>query len=263
MHAVLATALGLFVAAATACGNRSPTAPSPRTTVVAFGDSITAGVGTSGGNDYVSLLSNRTDIPIITAGRSGDTTGAALARIDSAVLSRDADIVIVLLGGNGGQLPAIAGQTSSTLVPDLLDGIFGVPEFMADFVLAAGSVVGDVLLQRIDLAAQIADLLLEQPADRQQAHHTPVRIENGEMAKVSVEHEADGFVSGALIFDGFHVGGHHVAHHRGFGKPPRLDDAQHEVALGKDAAQDPVVHDGHGADAVVGHDGDCIQHTDP
>jgi acyl-CoA hydrolase len=80
------------------CGS-SPTSPSA-VTVVAFGDSITAGVGTAGGEDYVSRLSSRTGVTIINAGRSGDTTGSALARIDAAVLSRNADIVIVFLGGN-------------------------------------------------------------------------------------------------------------------------------------------------------------------
>ena len=153
----------------------SPAAPSA-VTVVAFGDSLTSGVGTTGDNDYVSVLSNRTGVPIINAGRSGDTTASALARIGNAVLSRDADIVIVLLGGNDllqgvpvqqrvanitsivqqiradgaavilvgvasgsldpfeGALPGIATQTSSTLVPAILDGIIGVPGLMADLI---------------------------------------------------------------------------------------------------------------------------------
>ena len=95
---LLAAVLALACTAAPAC-NDSPTAPSA-VTVVAFGDSITAGFGTTGDNDYVSRLADRTGVAIINAGRSGDTTASALARIDSAVLARDADIVIVFLGGN-------------------------------------------------------------------------------------------------------------------------------------------------------------------
>ena len=68
-------------------GNSSPTAPNA-ITVVALGDSITAGFGTTGNNDYVSRLSSRTGVPIVNAGRIGDTTGDALNRLDSAVLSR-------------------------------------------------------------------------------------------------------------------------------------------------------------------------------
>ena len=162
------------LAAVPAC-NDSPTAPSA-VTVVAFGDSITAGVGTTGNNDYVSRLADRTGVAIINAGRSGDTTASALARIDSAVLARDADIVIVFLGGNDllqgvpvqqritnitsivqqiradgaavilvgvgsgaidpfeGALAGIASQTSSTFVPAVLDGIFGVSSLMADLI---------------------------------------------------------------------------------------------------------------------------------
>jgi lysophospholipase L1-like esterase len=168
--------LSAFLASwgAPACSD-SPTAPSA-VTVVAFGDSLTTGVGTTGDNDFVSLLANRTGVPIVNAGRSGDTTASALARIDSAVLSRDADIAIVLLGGNDllqgvpvqqrvanitsivqqiradgaavilvgvasgsldpfeGALPGIASQTSSTLVPAILDGIIGVSGLMSDLV---------------------------------------------------------------------------------------------------------------------------------
>src|SRR5262245_61472956 len=83
------------------CGGSSSSPTAPNTiTVVAFGDSITAGFGTTSNNDYVSRLASRTGNPIINAGRIGDTTGDALNRLDSAVLSRNPKIVIVFLGGN-------------------------------------------------------------------------------------------------------------------------------------------------------------------
>ena len=169
--ALLSAVLALSVAA---CGD-TPTSPTS-TTVIAFGDSITFGVGTTGANNYVSRLSGRTGVPIENAGRPGDTTGGALGRLDASVLSRDPDIVIVLLGGNdilqgvpvaqrisnitviveriradgaevilvgvgsglldpfNGALPGLASQTSSTLVPNVLDGIFGAPALMADLI---------------------------------------------------------------------------------------------------------------------------------
>ena len=123
----------------------------------------------------MSLLSARVGVPIVNAGRSGDTTGSALARLDSAVLSRNPRIVIVVLGGNDvlrrvpheetfANLDAIVGRirgrgaavilvglsvgvftdaygngyenlarrTSSGLVPDVLAGILGHPDLMAD-----------------------------------------------------------------------------------------------------------------------------------
>jgi acyl-CoA thioesterase-1 len=68
--------------------------------VVAFGDSLTAGYGAGPGADYPSRLSERIGITILNAGVSGDTTDAALARLDEDVLSKDPRIVIVGLGGN-------------------------------------------------------------------------------------------------------------------------------------------------------------------
>jgi lysophospholipase L1-like esterase len=91
----------VFSIGALGCGSSNPAAPAGAVTVVALGDSITAGFGTTAGtNDYVSRLSSRTGVAIINAGRIGDTTGDALNRLDSTVLSRNPDIVIVFLGGN-------------------------------------------------------------------------------------------------------------------------------------------------------------------
>jgi lysophospholipase L1-like esterase len=74
--------------------------PIAGTTIVAFGDSLVEGRGATPGQDFVSVLSARLGRPIINAGRSGDTTGAALARLESDVLARNPRVVIVLLGGN-------------------------------------------------------------------------------------------------------------------------------------------------------------------
>lgn len=68
-------------------------------TIVAFGDSLTTGVGTTAGFDYVSILSKQVKKPIIRIAKNGDTTALALARIDQ-VLEKDPGVVIVLLGGN-------------------------------------------------------------------------------------------------------------------------------------------------------------------
>ena len=149
--------------------------PTEGVSVVAFGDSLVAGAGASRGRDLVSLLSARVGLPIVNAGRSGDTTGTALARLDPAVLSRNPRVVIVVLGGNdvlrriprdetfanleaivgrirsrgaavilvglslgvftdsyGDRYADLARRTSSGLVPDVLAGVLGHPDLMAD-----------------------------------------------------------------------------------------------------------------------------------
>ncbi|MEK7641718.1 MAG: GDSL-type esterase/lipase family protein [Patescibacteria group bacterium] len=69
------------------------------TTIVAFGDSLVQGVGSTAGRDIFSLLSDRIGQPIVNLGVSGDTTEAALSRLQS-VLDEDPRLVIILLGGN-------------------------------------------------------------------------------------------------------------------------------------------------------------------
>jgi lysophospholipase L1-like esterase len=67
--------------------------------VLAFGDSLVVGVGSTPGNDLFSLLSKRINEPIENFGISGDTTAMGLARINTA-LAREPRVVIILLGGN-------------------------------------------------------------------------------------------------------------------------------------------------------------------
>jgi len=68
--------------------------------IIAFGDSLTSGYGALAGEDYPSRLSALIQTPVINAGVAGDTTDAALARVERDVLERDPRIVIIGLGGN-------------------------------------------------------------------------------------------------------------------------------------------------------------------
>jgi lysophospholipase L1-like esterase len=68
--------------------------------IIAFGDSLTTGVGASNNQDYVSQLERKLDVTIINAGVSGDTTAEAAERLSRDVLQRDPSVVIVWLGGN-------------------------------------------------------------------------------------------------------------------------------------------------------------------
>lgn len=151
--------------------------PTRGTAVVAFGDSLVSGKGASEGREFVSVLARRLNTRIVNAGRSGDTTGSALERLDRDVLALDPRIVIVLLGGNdflrrvpraetfrnldaivtrirdhgaavvvagvslgifsdeyGEDYESLARRRSAGLVPDILGGIFGRAERMADAI---------------------------------------------------------------------------------------------------------------------------------
>lgn len=68
--------------------------------IIAFGDSLTAGVGATAETTYPAKLSAAIGETVVNAGVSGDTSGAALARLERDVLPSDPRIVIVGLGGN-------------------------------------------------------------------------------------------------------------------------------------------------------------------
>ena len=84
-----------------------PTPASPSESVpkiVAFGDSLTAGLGLSPPESYPALLQKRLDAEglryeVVNAGVSGDTTAGGLRRVDWA-LEGDVRVVILELGAN-------------------------------------------------------------------------------------------------------------------------------------------------------------------
>jgi len=80
----------------------SPTADFP--TIVAFGDSLTAGYGLAANETYPSRLQERLndegyEYKVINVGVTGDTTSSGLQRLDWA-LDGNVKVVIVELGGN-------------------------------------------------------------------------------------------------------------------------------------------------------------------
>jgi len=81
-------------------------ATNDRPRIVAFGDSLTAGLGVAAEETYPAQLQRRLDsqgLPyrVINAGVSGDTTAGGLRRVDWVLKSRP-DIVILELGANDG-----------------------------------------------------------------------------------------------------------------------------------------------------------------
>lgn len=74
--------------------------PSSGTDIIAFGDSLVQGVGASSEDkNFVSLLSQKIDEPIINLGISGNTTEDGLKRINELDRYKP-KVVLLLLGGN-------------------------------------------------------------------------------------------------------------------------------------------------------------------
>lgn len=94
--------LSFFLAVLLLCGCEAKVTnrDSRGTEIVCFGDSLTEGFGAGKGEDYPSVLRARTNLPVINAGVSGDTTGSALERLEKDIFPHDPKIVIITLGGN-------------------------------------------------------------------------------------------------------------------------------------------------------------------
>lgn len=69
-------------------------------TIVAFGDSLTAGHGANANESYPAVLAESLGVDIINAGKNGDTLQSALERLDADVLELKPQIVMMTLGGN-------------------------------------------------------------------------------------------------------------------------------------------------------------------
>ncbi|MGI8905570.1 MAG: arylesterase [Candidatus Sumerlaeaceae bacterium] len=108
------------------------------THIIAFGDSLTAGVGAGQGEDYPSQLAEMCGKPIVNKGVPGETTADALRRLDKDVIENDPRIVIILLGGNDllqrlprtqtfSNLDSMVQQIHATGALVVLVGIKGLP----------------------------------------------------------------------------------------------------------------------------------------
>jgi len=126
--AVLITIAALATAALPADGQR---------VLVAFGDSLTAGLGVPADRTYPALLAARLtregyDYRVVNAGVSGDTSAGGLRRVDWALRLKP-DVVVVELGVND----ALRGQ-KLTEVRSNLEQIVGRFQAAGARVLIAG-----------------------------------------------------------------------------------------------------------------------------
>ena len=133
--------------------------------IVAFGDSLTAGLGLPQDEAFpaqleAALKARGTEVTVIDAGVSGDTAAAALKRLDWA-LPDDASAVIIELGGNDAlqgippegtkaALEAIIEKVQARGLPILLAGQEAPRNMGKDYVDAFRALYAD-LAERYEL----------------------------------------------------------------------------------------------------------------
>jgi acyl-CoA thioesterase-1 len=124
-------------------------------TILAFGDSLTAGYGLPAGEAFpvkleAALRAKGHDVAIINGGVSGDTAGDGLARLEWT-LGDDIDAAIVAFGGNDvlrGLQPAQAEEALDGMLgileqrglPALLAGMLAPPNLGGDYSAAFNAI---------------------------------------------------------------------------------------------------------------------------
>ena len=91
----------LVLLLAAACGGSKKEAALPAgSKVLALGDSLTAPHGVKPGEDWPTLLGQKTGWVVTNGGISGDTSAGALARLPALLDEHQPQLVLVSLGGN-------------------------------------------------------------------------------------------------------------------------------------------------------------------
>ena len=128
-------------------------------TVVALGDSLTAGYGLPNGDGFVPQMqawldAQEANVTLINAGVSGDTTAGGLARIDWT-LTPDVDAMLVALGGNDylrgfdptvsrANLGGILAKAQAADVDTLLVGLTAGANYGVDYKQAFDGMYADL-----------------------------------------------------------------------------------------------------------------------
>jgi acyl-CoA thioesterase-1 len=150
-------------AAAAATIPADPDAPPARPRIVAFGDSLTIGLGLLEQEAYPALLQKKIDdagyhFEVVNAGVSGDTSAGGLRRLDWA-LEGDVKVLIVAFGGNDGlrglpvdqmkeNLSGIIDRARERNAVVILVGMEAPPNFGQDYAGGFRQAFRDVALQK-------------------------------------------------------------------------------------------------------------------
>lgn len=90
----------LFALLTFSCGGPQLSALDNDATILAFGDSLTAGKGVPAAQSYPTVLQQLTGLNVINAGISGEVTEDGLARLPQILDTESVDLMILIEGGN-------------------------------------------------------------------------------------------------------------------------------------------------------------------
>jgi len=146
--------------------------------IIAFGDSLTQGVGAAPDDSYPSVLSRELGLQVINEGVSGETSAQGLARLEAILRSTPPDLVILCHGGNDllRKLPMTALEQNLEQMIALIESyqaqvlLVAVPK---PAIFLTPSPLYQTLAKRHQLVADLDTLteLLKEPAMKSDAVH--------------------------------------------------------------------------------------------
>jgi len=98
---IISLCLLINISAILSCSKETPLLPlESNATILAFGDSLTYGTGTSRDKAYPAVLEKITGLKVINAGIPGEISAAGLTRLPSLLREHQPDLIIICHGGN-------------------------------------------------------------------------------------------------------------------------------------------------------------------
>ncbi len=97
---ILKTLIVCAALAVSACNKAKLDAVPRHATILAFGDSLTAGKGTSKESSYPAVLAQLSGRKVVNAGVSGETTAAGLRRLPAILDKTNPELLLLMHGGN-------------------------------------------------------------------------------------------------------------------------------------------------------------------
>ena len=146
------TLLMFMVTCLHGCGGNNTVQISPYANIVAFGDSLTQGVGVDKSNSYPAKLASELGIEVINSGISGQTSSQGLARINNVLTTHMPSLIIICYGGND----VLQNKSKTQLEANLRQMIVRSKQHGAQVMLVAVPQFG-LLLSPMPVYKKLAD----------------------------------------------------------------------------------------------------------
>jgi lysophospholipase L1-like esterase len=120
--------------------------------VLAFGDSLTAGMTDNAAESYPAILAKMLGCRVVNAGIPGEETGAALARLPQVLEKEKPDLVIICSGGND-----MLAKQEDVVIRDNLDAMVALAKHAGVDVIIIGVPRPRIRLEAPSFYQKIAD----------------------------------------------------------------------------------------------------------